>query len=265
MNKQLFLIFFFLFTTLPVLCTIIAHIPIITDFHESQKFDQNCNGATNGESLVIKSIITNNGFIVDAGCSTGEWTACVLRYHPDASILAFEPLPKIAEKTAWRFHHNPNVIVMPCALSNKIGSHQFTTYYENCELSSIYPRPTVAHQFKLTMQTIIVPTTTLDFVCSERAIDHIDFLKIDTEGSELDVLQGCSTLLSLGKIKVIQFEYGGTYYDANIRLKDVFSLLHLYNYKIFRICSKGLIPTDWHPTLENYLYANYLAIHIQEL
>ena len=50
--------------------------------------------------------------------------------------------------------------------------------------------------------------STLDLFCEREAIPNIDFLKIDTEGNELDVLEGAKKLLSGGKIKIIQFEFG---------------------------------------------------------
>ena len=50
---------------------------------------------------------------------------------------------------------------------------------------------------------INIQTQTLDNFCNKTNIESVDVLKIDTEGNELDVLQGAKNLLSEGKIKLI--------------------------------------------------------------
>lgn len=56
------------------------------------------------------------------------------------------------------------------------------------------------------VKTAQVPTTTLDAVADEHKIRVIDFLKIDTECSEYQVLSGAKRLLSEGRISVIKTE-----------------------------------------------------------
>lgn len=51
-----------------------------------------------------------------------------------------------------------------------------------------------------------VDCITLDEVMRSNNIDHIDFLKMDCEGSELEILEGFS---DLKKIKTVAYEYAG--------------------------------------------------------
>ena len=53
-----------------------------------------------------------------------------------------------------------------------------------------------------------VAMTTLDQYCSRNNIPRIDFLKIDTEGLDLGVLHGSTSLISRGLISFIQCECG---------------------------------------------------------
>ena len=46
-----------------------------------------------------------------------------------------------------------------------------------------------------------------DFTCEEE-ISHIDLLKIDTEGFDLEVLRGAQQMLDAGKISFVQVEVG---------------------------------------------------------
>ena len=47
---------------------------------------------------------------------------------------------------------------------------------------------------------------TLDDFCTERDLDEIDFLKVDVEGSDWDVLQGAAGMLSKGAVNVVAIE-----------------------------------------------------------
>lgn len=51
---------------------------------------------------------------------------------------------------------------------------------------------------------MMVQLKTLDQVMTEEGIEAIDLLKIDTEGADLDVLQGASLALANERIRFIQ-------------------------------------------------------------
>lgn len=128
------------------------------------------------------------------------------------------------------------------------------------ELSSFYRRESVEKSCNIVPHMLKVKTYDLDSFCQEYHISTIDFLKIDTEGSELDILKGAQQLLAAHKIKYIQFEYGGTYVDAKTTLKEVFTCLKSNNYLVFRIVPNVLIKiNNWRDSLETYNYSNYFA------
>ena len=89
-------------------------------------------------------------------------------------------------------------------------------------------------------------------------INHIDFLKIDTEGYELNVLKGFEEYISY--IDIIQFEYGGTFLDNNTKLIDVFNYLKQYNFNNFSyLTSEGLsLLTDYN---DHYQYCNIVCFN----
>ena len=53
-------------------------------------------------------------------------------------------------------------------------------------------------------EKITVPTERMDDFCSEKMIDHIDFIHLDVQGAELKVLEGAGELLS--KVTAIWME-----------------------------------------------------------
>jgi hypothetical protein len=90
-------------------------------------------------------------------------------------------------------------------------------------------------------------------------IGKVDFLKVDTEGYELRVLKGFGDKLS--SVRFIQFEYGGTYRDAGIQLKDVIDYLSKNSFgKFSYISSAGLIPITNYT--DHYRYCNIFCSNL---
>jgi len=79
----------------------------------------------------------------------------------------------------------------------------------------------------------------------EHNITQIGFLKIDTEGHEFDVLKGFGDKIKI--VKVIQFEYGGTYLDNGVNLKDVIGYLKSCGFEGF-----AYLKQNGMETLRNY-------------
>lgn len=95
-----------------------------------------------------------------------------------------------------------------------------------------------------------------DKYVQENKIEKIHFLKIDTEGFELKVIKGFGEFLS--KVNHIQFEYGGTYIDAKIRLKDVLEYLRKMGFGNFGLLSSNeVIPLTSED--DHWQYCNILA------
>lgn len=92
----------------------------------------------------------------------------------------------------------------------------------------------------------------------ENDIKTIDFLKIDTEGYELEVLQGFEEYIRI--VKIIQFEYGGTFLDNNIKLIDVIQYLQLFGFGDFAyLTQNGTVPLTNYD--DHYQYCNIVCIN----
>jgi len=81
---------------------------------------------------------------------------------------------------------------------------------------------------------INVQTQTLDNFCNLSNINSIDVLKIDTEGNELNVLQGAKNLLSEGKIKLIYVEISESKNKFSLKEKAIIELLNSYNFQLMK-------------------------------
>ena len=100
---------------------------------------------------------------------------------------------------------------------------------------------------------------TVEEFCRQKNIDGVDFLKLDVEGHELAVLAGAGNMLLTGKIKYIQFEFGGCNIDSRTFFRDFYNLLNP-RYQIYRVLTDGLKPISaYRETDEIFVTTNYFA------
>lgn len=219
-----------------------------------------------GETHIIRTLIREGDTVFDVGANCGDWTSAVLQHASPTSIFAFEPMPSVAELFRKNIKHD-QVCLYEVALARNSDVSDFYYYPRTegvCEdgvLSSLYRRSRVESLFDMQGSQVSVATISLDEFCSEHAVDHIHFLKIDTEGAEYDVLLGATNLLHKKCIDFVQFEYGQTYVDSGYTLKEVYQFLTGFGYSIFKIHRDQIVHMKkWSDSFEDYYQSNFLAI-----
>lgn len=229
----------------------IVAIKIYDDHLLDQIGFDDCNPQSNGEYHLLDKIIQSDDFVLDIGANCGEWSKRALA--KGAEVIAFEPVEQEFEEL--KKIDNQKFKSYQIALSDKDSTQTFYVCTKPLERGGSSFFRNNAHWNKIS-----VPTRSLDSFMEEHKINHIDFAKIDTEGAEADILYGSRCTLTNQNISCVQFEYGGTYPDANKTLREVYEYLTGLNYKVYRVVSDGLIHISrWHNELENSLYSNYVA------
>lgn len=92
------------------------------------------------------------------------------------------------------------------------------------------------------IETEMVQTRTIDGFCEQENIEKIDLLKIDTEGFDLEVLEGARKIISQKGIDVIYTEL--TFMkDTNkfSRAFDVIDFLWGFDYEVFRFYDQATV------------------------
>lgn len=92
----------------------------------------------------------------------------------------------------------------------------------------------------------------------EKNIQQIDFLKIDTEGYEFKVLKGFEEMLRC--VKIIQFEYGGTFIDNETKLIEVIDYLKSMGFCRFSLLTDSG-PVEMTDYSDNYEYCNIVCVN----
>ena len=214
----------------------------------------------NKEIEYLKLVInykSNNLNILDIGGFEGNWSDVILNLNIGAKIKIFEP-----DYNNFKFLENKYSNVVDVDVINKGVSNENNelTYYKlNSNDKGV--RGMSGFVLRDVYKKYDFSEIKIDVIKIDSIVDYnIDFMKIDTEGFEYNVLMGCEKLLSEHKIDFIQFEYGGTYQDYNIKLNDVISYLKKYDYHVYDLDKNNeFIKIDKFE--DDYLYNNFIATH----
>ena len=222
--------------------------------YENSNNDHN----TNGELRIIKILSKYNPQVVfDVGANVGDWSCIVLSSFPKASIHSFEPIPEIFQTLNTRLSSHKRLQLNNFGLSDHTQSLEFNYFPNRSTFTSIY-------EIKLKntpVQKVICQLRNSKEYCTEANVNQIDFLKIDTEGSDYLVLKGLEDYLRNRKIRVIQFEYNLNNILSKFLLRDFYELLNKYGYEIGKVYPKSVEFRPYNYKMEDFIGLNYLAIH----
>ena len=221
--------------------------------------DNDCDFDTNGEATVARAVLPHCRVVFDAGANVGEWVAMALAIQPDAQYHCFEPSGATFRRLSERALP-PNVHRNQFGLGSQNEERKLFVFGEAVGSNSLYLRVGTSDQQRGEEAIVL---RTLDDYCARESIAEIDFLKIDVEGHEVSVLQGASRMLGSRSIGVVQFEYGGSYIDARVLLKDVWELVAASgrDYSFYKIYPEGPRPvSEYRQTLETFQYSNWLIV-----
>lgn len=174
--------------------------------------------------------------IFDIGANIGQLTFEYRRAFANARIYAFEPDPKtfeILKQNITSLHAS----AFPLGFGDKEAVVRFD---DSSEMSSIHHVAKDQDNDCLPL----VQITTLDSFCLYKSIEHIDIVKIDTEGHDLNVIRGASSLLNRGAIKVLICECGltTTGHERLVPFADIHNHMASSGYSFFGLYHQTL---DW--------------------
>lgn len=141
-----------------------------------------------------------DGIFFDIGFNIGLWSFYASRYAKQ--IYAFEPVPELAEIGTLNMKNNgiTNVEVIQKAVSNEDGK---TTFY----LSSNETMSSLNKAINDTGKSLTVDCVSLSTFVKEKNINHIDFIKLDVEGSEDKILASDGFKDIVPKVDTVVFEW----------------------------------------------------------
>lgn len=146
----------------------------------------------------LKTIDSDPKVIYDIGSCVLHWTREAREIWPDAKIIlfdAYDPVEFLYE--GYDYHigvlsDTDNKIVKFYQNDTMIGGN---SYYKELN-DDVYPRD----------KYILKNTRTLDSIVQEKGFPLPDLIKIDTQGSEIDILNGATKCLDYAKDLIVELQ-----------------------------------------------------------
>lgn len=167
-----------------------------------------------GEDIILSKLFskTKSGYAVEVGAFDGR-AGSNSAYFDDIGwkCVLVEPNPALARRIR---ELRPNAHLYECAAGAHEGGEAILHIPQGAEtLASVSEESTQMSrmlQSASAFTTVTVMETTLDHILSDAGARHVDFITIDVEGHELEVLRGFSLGRWKPRVVIIEDNSSGT-------------------------------------------------------
>ena len=217
---------------------------------------------TGERKLLQKLEKFNLRVIIDIGANKGQWSSMVLE-ETGAHIYAFEPqrFPYV-KLMQLSMISGGRLSPINLALGENSRRISINVHKTSDELSFIGKElqnmPLLEKSVK---KQEMIKISTLDLFVEEYFIDNIDFIKIDTEGYEYEVITGANKTIKSLKPRFIQIEMNWHQLFKGHSLYEISQLLPKYELYQILPFGKVLYKIDSRQPLRNfYQLSNFLFV-----
>jgi FkbM family methyltransferase len=189
--------------------------------------------------------------VVDVGANKGELSSFLLAHTNNLHVFAFEPNSTTCSESLNLISelYPSNFSYIPKAVSRTNGSAKlFAPQVMEGQIASLLEINTrgawqkeVADKLigEKTIQFTEVETCTVELFAKNFGVHNIDFIKIDTQGTDLDILEDFLRCCDL-KVAAIEIEINSDmelshYLESKNDIHRLMTLLDFYQYKIIRM------------------------------
>lgn len=219
----------------------------------------NFDAEQNGEYALLKRLsgLELKTFF-DVGANQGDWSLKIRELFPKSQIHCFEIADPTCDKLIKR-------------LGDKFIINRFGLGDANKTVTLKYSKDVdvltsaIALFSEVPYLEIAGKIIRGDDYAQENKVSFIDFLKIDVEGMEGQVLAGFHKLLADHKVRLIQFEYGHISVTSHFLLKDFFDFFQKHGYQIGKIYSDYVEWFEYDFSREDFSGSNYIAVQKDDL
>lgn len=195
--------------------------------------------------------------IFDVGANIGQTTLEIKKTFPNAEIWAFEPVENTFIELKKVTKRERFIKYFKIGFGAKREERELNVFKQLglSNLNSLKESNILIEEEK---EKVSISIDTLDLFCQDHGINKIGFLKIDTEGYDLEVLRGAKYLLENECINVLKIEVSMNPDNKfHAQFEDVKSILEPLGYRLFGIYDQ---VHEWKPSLPMLRRANLVYI-----
>lgn len=198
------------------------------------------SGGVNAALHILSSLGKDRHLAIDIGAHEGETAAAI---HAAGLLqmrcISIEPNPASFTKLKLNSQNLKNndfeIEYLGSAVGSEVGTKSFLVTEKSAVSGLLEPFSGVSERVPTGDHKIVerfdVEVITIDSLCSIRNLNHIDLLKIDTEGFDLEVLKGANKILERNLVSVILSEvFFVNYRKDQCFFWDTASYLHQLGY-----------------------------------
>lgn len=150
---------------------------------------------------ILKSIDFEPNHIVDIGANHGTWTRELLKYFPDCYYTMIEPQQHLKESIKDILLLHPKVSFYAVGAGKEESSLLFTIHERDDSSSFRYSQEEAE---KKGLKQIEIPVITLNQFIKTKNLPIPEVIKIDAEGLDIDVLEGCEDFFGTTEIFLVE-------------------------------------------------------------
>jgi len=178
---------------------------------------------------VITRHLKKGDVFIDIGSNTGLLSKKIYDTTDLSKIYLIEPVPYLVDECKRKFENSKNVEIHQLAFSNEIKEEIMYVSHSNLGYNKIFKEGMeIQSHDKLNLEC-----TTFSEWVSTNKIDKIDFVKIDAEGHDVEIIEGMFDWLnSIEDKPYILFE-GSWDFNTEKELIEKMKILYNYDFEVF--------------------------------
>lgn len=182
---------------------------------------------------------SNVSVVFDVGANVGQTAEHYVRAFPAAQIYSFEPVAATYNSLVECVSKFSRVRTYQLAFADRNGSARI----QLARFSMWNSLRNEVSDNRLSRNSELIEVRTLEAFCAQQNINHIDLLKTDAEGFDLEVLRGAAAMLRAHQIQFILAEV--TFRPENPDQTSFFRLaeyLHGLGYLFVDVYDEDVVP-----------------------
>lgn len=148
--------------------------------------------------------------VIDVGAHVGRNALEYAREFPEARIVCLEPSPTSFAQLCANVSAQSRIVPLNLALGARNENATIHLHAGSDQNSLLEDSPSAAafvgRDFFTPVGMSAVEVNTFDEVCRQQSIEFVDFMKVDTQGYELRVLQGARSCLASKRVRSLLLE-----------------------------------------------------------
>lgn len=159
------------------------------------------------DQYAAKKFLQPDSIAIDAGANIGVFSIFASLLSPKGRIFAFEPVKNTYNLLKINVSKFPQVVVFNQGLGDEEKTQEILTSSKNVGMNAMMDSELASKNKRYFDGIEKVEITTIDSIVKKENIPRVDFIKIDTEGYEAQILEGARGTIQKWKPTIAMSAY----------------------------------------------------------